>query len=65
MIYVPCDFMGLNLHWADASNIQFLVNQKITAGLANADGESDYRRQRSGERDRRGPGDVVRRRRPR
>ena len=30
--------MGLNLHRADASNIQFLVNQKITAGLATADG---------------------------
>ena len=31
--------MGANLHRVDASNIQFLVNQKITAGLANADGQ--------------------------
>jgi uncharacterized protein (TIGR03437 family) len=37
--YVPRDPMGANIHRADASNIQFLVNQKITAGLANADGQ--------------------------
>jgi uncharacterized protein (TIGR03437 family) len=36
--YVPRDPMGANLHRVDASNIQFLVNQRITAGLANADG---------------------------
>jgi uncharacterized protein (TIGR03437 family) len=36
--YVPRDPAGLNLHRADFANIQYLVNQNIVAGLANADG---------------------------
>ena len=36
--YVPRD-PASNLHRTDSSNIQFLVNQNIAAGLRNADGQ--------------------------
>src|ERR1039458_6102178 len=36
--YVPRDPTGLNLHRTDSSNIQFLVNEKIAAGLTTPDG---------------------------
>ena len=36
--YVPRDPTGLNLYRTDSSNIQFLVNEKIAAGLTTPDG---------------------------